>query len=295
MTASPWADGPLALIPTPVFLTKKVLDVFSNYNRAVQSNTILQHDMFTKGASHMCMVHNSILRGYNSIYHQASHVAVGDKTDFVGYCLTWHKFLDTHAHNEENGLFQWVEELLQDKTIWQESNEEHSRSQSSCESHGTDELTGGLDEFMPGIDKFHEYLVSLKSPSDFSGAQLLEIMTSFQDSFEAHMRSEITTIAQLAQHARTPKMGSSEEKTTQANLESRQGKALLMSGPTDVMPFFLFNFDREYEQGLWKSWPPIPGLVRWGLMNVAKILHPGWWKFASCNAAGERKSLHAVS
>jgi len=71
------------------------------------------------------MVHNSIFRGYNSIYHQAPHVAEADKDDFVGYCLTWHKFLKSHADNEEASLFPKTEELLDDRTIWEESHKEH--------------------------------------------------------------------------------------------------------------------------------------------------------------------------
>ncbi len=51
------------------------------------------------------------------------------------------------------------------------------------------------------------------------------------------MRSEISFIAQLSQHARTPKEGSEEE----------------------------------------------------------KAMHPGWWKFASCDATRRRKEFYAVS
>jgi hypothetical protein len=108
------------------------------------------------------------------------------------------------------------------------------------------------------------------------------------------MRSEISTIANLANHQRTPQEGSLEEKSTQAAFNKREGNNLLMSGVTDVLPFFLFNFDRDYEDGLWRDWPPIPGPVRWVLIRVAKILHPGWWKFASCDAVGRRKAFHAI-
>lgn len=73
----------------------------------------------------MCMVHNSIFRGYNSIYQQAPYVTEADKADFVGYCLTWHKFLKTHAENEETDLFVRIEKLLDDNTIWEESHKEH--------------------------------------------------------------------------------------------------------------------------------------------------------------------------
>jgi hemerythrin-like domain-containing protein len=85
--------------------------------------------MFTSGASHMCMVHNSIFRGYNSIYHQAAHIAESDKAAFVGYCFTWHKFVKTHAENEETSLFPRIEELLEDRTIWEESHKEHGTSE----------------------------------------------------------------------------------------------------------------------------------------------------------------------
>jgi hypothetical protein len=147
---------------------------------------------------------------------------------------------------------------------------------------------------MPTLAKFQDYLVNLKSPSDFSGTKLIEIMASFQEPFEAHMRAEISTIAGLSQHQRTPKEGSPEEKATKTTFDSREGNSLLMSGMTDVLPFFLYNFDRDYEDGLWTNWPPIPGPVRWILMSVARFLHPGWWKFASCDAAGRRKALYSV-
>lgn len=73
----------------------------------------------------MCMVHNSIIRGYNSIYQQAAHVVEADKADFIGYCLTWHKFLKTHAENEDTSLFMEMENLLEDKTIFEEAHKEH--------------------------------------------------------------------------------------------------------------------------------------------------------------------------
>jgi hypothetical protein len=152
----------------------------------------------------------------------------------------------------------------------------------------------GSDAFMPKIAKFHDYLVNLKSSGDFSGTELLEIMVSVQKPFEAHMRSEISSIANLSHHMQTPKEGSAEEKATQAAVDAREGNAFIKSGVTDVVPFFLFNFDREYEDGRWENWPPILGPIRWMLMSAGKVLHPGWWKFATCDAARRRKGLHAV-
>jgi hypothetical protein len=119
-------------------------------------------------------------------------------------------------------------------------------------------------------------------------------MASFQEPFYSHLRSEIDTIAALSKHSQTPKEGSSLEQSTRKTFDDREGKNLLMSGATDVVPFFLLNFDRDYEGGIWADWPPIPLPVRWALIHVAKVLHPTWWKFASCDAERKRKVLYAV-
>lgn len=119
-------------------------------------------------------------------------------------------------------------------------------------------------------------------------------MTSFQSSFETHFRNEIGVIANLAGHPRTPKAGSSEEKSTQADFDGREGKAIMMAGITDVLPFVLFHMDWDYEEGIWTNWPPIPLPVRWAIMSTSKLLHSDWWKFACCDSNGKRKELHAL-
>jgi hemerythrin-like domain-containing protein len=85
----------------------------------------VQTDLFTTGATHMCLLHNSILRGYNSIYQQAAHVQDADKAAFVGYALTWYKFVKSHHDDEEETLFTKVEELLGDKDVFAETHAEH--------------------------------------------------------------------------------------------------------------------------------------------------------------------------
>lgn len=80
--------------------------------------------MWTEGASHMCNVHNSVFRGFNSIYLQAEHVQDQDKADFVGYCLTWYKFVSTHAMEEKEVLFPAVEKML-GEAVFQDTHKEH--------------------------------------------------------------------------------------------------------------------------------------------------------------------------
>jgi hemerythrin-like domain-containing protein len=75
----------------------------------------------------MAHIHNAILRGYNSIYQQAPHVQEADKPAFIGYALTWYRFVKSHHDDEEAELFPKVEEVLSDsgKDIWEETHMEH--------------------------------------------------------------------------------------------------------------------------------------------------------------------------
>jgi hypothetical protein len=243
-------------------------------------------------------MHNSIFRGYNSIYHQALHVVDADRTDFICYCLTWHKFVIAHAENEETSLFVRVETLLDDSTIFEESHKEHGESKRgphAPKNHIQNQSTHTAeDAFMPGLQEFHDYLKALKSPQDFSGARLLSIMAGFQETFESHFRAEIATIAKLAEHPKTLPPGSKEELAVTQDFDSKEGKALIGSGLMDVVPFFLFNMDREFEDGLWKDWPPIPKPVRWALTRGATLFNSGCWRFASCDSDGRPRELYAV-
>jgi hemerythrin-like domain-containing protein len=74
----------------------------------------------------MAHIHNAVLRGYNSIYLQAPYVKDGDKSAFIGYALTWFRFVKSHHDDEEMELFPKVEEQLGNKNIWKETHEEHS-------------------------------------------------------------------------------------------------------------------------------------------------------------------------
>lgn len=103
--SKPWADQPMKLVATPVHETKKT-------------------DLFTTGASHMALLHNAVFRGYNSIYLQAPHVKDVEKDDFVGYCLTWFKFVKSHHDDEEQTLFPKVEALL-DANVFEDTHKEH--------------------------------------------------------------------------------------------------------------------------------------------------------------------------
>jgi hypothetical protein len=119
----PWADTPCSLITTPQYATKKV----PNSLYILKTILTLQTDIFTVGATHMAHIHNAILRGYNSIYLQAPHISEADKPAFIGYALTWYRFVKSHHDDEEAGLFPKVAELLGSDKIWEETHKEHGK------------------------------------------------------------------------------------------------------------------------------------------------------------------------
>ncbi|KAI9172180.1 hypothetical protein HJFPF1_01673 [Paramyrothecium foliicola] len=251
-----WADQPMRLIPTPQYQTKKT-------------------DIFTTGATHMALLHNAILRGFNSIYLQAPHVQPSHKRDFVGYSLTWYRFVKSHHDDEEANLFTKIEELLDDKTIWDETHEEH-------------------EAFIPGLTEFHDYLSGLASPANLTSTGLLRIMDSFRESFEHHFHHEIAIIAALADHPRAPAEGTPEAAEASATFKAWGKKTVGKAGTLDAVPFFLLNLDATFEEGAWAAWPPMPAPIRWGLTNIAGSWYGGWWRFASCDARGKPKQLFAL-
>ena len=121
-------------------------------------------------------------------------------------------------------------------------------------------------------------------------------MGSFQEPFETHFRNEIEHIANLSTHPRAMVPGSADEAAAAAVFRSWGKATVTKAGIFDVVPFFLMNLDGSagFEDGAWARWPPMPAPIRWGLANVVGAWHGGWWKFASCDGAGNRKQLYAT-
>jgi len=155
------------------------------------------------------------------------------------------------------------------------------------------QLTQAPEAFLGGLAEFQKYLSGLKSSSEFSGEELVRIMKTFQESFESHFHSEISTIAKLADHPNAPKEGTPEQVAASASFKAWGKSTVTKAGVIDVVPFFLLNLDRTVEDGMWANWPPMPAPIKWGLINIAGAFHSGWWKFASCDAAGKPRELWA--
>lgn len=144
------------------------------------------------------------------------------------------------------------------------------------------------------LNELEAYLNSVTAnPSELSATKLISILDSLHEPFESHFNDEVDRIASLVTHRNTPTPGSDQEKAVVARFEKWGQDSLMQPGVTDVLVFFLFNMDRDAEEGLWRDWPPMPGPVRWAMVNVAGQWNRSWWKFASCDASGRRRVLYA--
>ena len=78
-------------------------------------------------ASHMALVHNVMIRCYNSIYLQAPRIKQRDIPDFLSYCLAWYETVKGHHDSEEAVLFPMIEEATGVKGIMEGDIAEHGQ------------------------------------------------------------------------------------------------------------------------------------------------------------------------
>ncbi|GJN70276.1 hypothetical protein PLIIFM63780_003135 [Purpureocillium lilacinum] len=285
-----WADHPMKLVPVPA--TQPELQ-----------QPGVKGDVLITAAQHMALLHNALIRGYNSIFLQAPHVlapgeaaaANNDNSDsgsgsgsgsaeedeneaahFVGYARTWVKFLQNHHDDEEEVLFPELAAILKDETLWGDMKKEH-------------------ESFLEDLRALDTHLAHLSAnASAYSPGPLLQHLSALRAPLEQHLHHEVTLLASLATHPSAPARDSFAGAVAGETLMN-WGKNSV-SGTFDVVPFFLLNVDRTVadDEGRWANWPPMPEPVRWGLVNGAGAVRGGWWRFASCDAKGRPRELHAV-
>ncbi|KAH0597591.1 hypothetical protein MHUMG1_04970 [Metarhizium humberi] len=287
--AGAWADGPLKLVDTPWTLSQKVCLPAS------------LNDLFTTAATHMALLHNAIVRGYNSIYLQAPHVRGDDVPDFAAYALTWHKFLVSHHDDEEAKLFPDMAGILRDDGIWGNMTQEHGTHYPretpmfSCCTQGTYHADADFiaESFLPGLAAFQALLNTTDATAYDAGA-LRGVMDSFAADLSAHLHNEVAVMAAMAAHENAPARESLRGALAGDMLKAWGKNTVTKAGYVDVLPFFLLNTDRTFEGGVWRNWPRMPEAVRWSMVNLVGMRHGPRWRFSSCDAAGRPRELFAL-
>ena len=140
--------------------------------------------------------------------------------------------------------------------------------------------------FLTGFRAFKSHLDSVaQDPMRFASSQLISLLDIFASTLHQHLVDEIPRLLALARFGDKLPMLTIIE--TEGN---RSTQALSKAGG---MIFFLRNLDLEFEDGLWRNWPPIPATARWGVMKTLGRWHAAWWRFASCDESGKMQKLYA--
>jgi hypothetical protein len=144
------------------------------------------------------------------------------------------------------------------------------------------------DAFLPPLAAYKSYLTSTsKTPQKFSGVHLNTLIDAFAPTLFDHLTEEISSLVSLSRFGENKLPLNS----IWEPISRKAGSEVAMTGP---LVFFFLNVDLDYEDGMWRNWPPIPGPVRFVLFRVLAWKNKGWWRFASCGYDGKMKKLYAA-
>ncbi|RPA71989.1 hypothetical protein BJ508DRAFT_245101 [Ascobolus immersus RN42] len=249
-TPPTWHTTPYPLITTPKFTTPA------------------PHDPFTLAATDMALVHNVIIRGLNSIHHQAPYISslpTAEKLTFIKYCLFWFGFLHAHHTSEEEVMFPKISAAVGVPEVMEVNVTQHA-------------------DFTPPLLEFKTYLDSLLAdPDTFDSNKLISLIEAFAPTLTQHLHDEIPTLLNLRQHG---------DKIDILRISNEEGehsmKSMSMTGETC---WFMANLDLTYEGGIHKDFPPAPGVIKWWIRSVAWKWNGVCWRWGSCSKDGNPKAL----
>ena len=129
----------------------------------------------------MSHVHNTLIRGLNSIYLQAAHVrSPTDISDFLFFCAAWVKTVEHHHDSEESVLFPAIEEFTQQPGIMEGNHHQHKA-------------------FTPGLNSFLDYAQST-ALEQYNSDTLKKIINDFTSPLMKHFVDEIDTLLSLERY-----------------------------------------------------------------------------------------------
>lgn len=169
INVKPWADTPYALI--------------ADTKAADPSSANIPAKHYCKEMAYtMSQIHNTILRGVNSIYNQAANVKPGTKDcgDFLFYNQCVYDFLHHHHMNEEESFFPLLRDVTGDATFCDAATKEH-------------------DLFDVGVGKWKEYVYNVK-PEEYDGSKLKEIIEGFGTHLHQHLTAEIAWLLSMSKY-----------------------------------------------------------------------------------------------
>ncbi|KAI0383580.1 hypothetical protein F5Y04DRAFT_278761 [Hypomontagnella monticulosa] len=249
LSSAPWVDEPFHLIPTP---SKRLTDSHSSLYCA----------------SEMANAHNVMIRGLNSIIHQAPCISAEngstekDVKDLFFYIQSWIKLIHHHHHVEESLLFPEIEKFSGKPGLMHDPKHEH-------------------ELFHDGMEQLMTYTSTTK-PQEYRWERMKEIIDSFSEPLTNHLHAEIDVFLALKDV----------DSKGLAKIWSQGETLLKQTGMPktlyDVFPFVLGCADRTYEGN--NSFPPLPWIVPY-LIKYWFGLGNGAWRFCPCDWWGRPRPL----
>lgn len=225
-------------------------------------------------STEMCCVHNSIIRGLNSIYHHAPLVSSADRAtfrDFIGFSKAWYGFVQLHHDSEEEFFFKRMDAEFGVDTM-RESKEEH-------------------EAFQDGLQRYHAYLSTLEGKEDtYSGSVLIQLIDEFSKPLMTHLAHELDSIMELSRFGNDELVW----KIWNEGVEAGKSKMKLQD-LVEKAPLALLSHDMTFEDGLHQNYPPMPAVLNLLIRYVFSLWYGGYWKFTPCDKSGQPKPTPAIS
>lgn len=208
-------------------------------------------------AGEMSVVHNTLIRSLNAIWHHAPLVSGSDVRPYVRYAIAALETIHEHHDTEEELVFPVLEKAGLREMV-KENVAQHKA-------------------FHDAMEVFEAYLKGVAANREqFDAQRTRELLKAFADPLVEHLHDEIKTIQPETMY----KVDKHTLKVMYNKLNARiQSHATLFIS----VPLTITSHNSE-EAPLW---PPIPGPLKWMAQNLFVRVHSDLWKFAPYDASGQ--------
>ena len=242
----------------------------------------------------MALVHNTFIRGLNTIYLQADYIDKSNKKlvkEFFQYCQCWSSLIAVHHEAEEAHLFHTLEDKIPEaKGIFEVNVEQHKA-------------------FHDGLHEFEAHSqAGLDGKIEYSATKIKALIDSFIEPLMKHLSDEIPTLMALQKSEKGQKdiLHIHEEYEVLVQKDIDKVSCLwnrwfaLLPWPMrradecfdqfKIAPYTLVNTDKTFEKGE-HPFPVMSPVVPYLVKYIMARKYSGAWKFGCTDYFGKPTTL----
>lgn len=224
----------------------------------------------------MTNIHNTLLRGLNSVLQQAPYVPdastrdyhAQDVQDLLLYARAWYRTISHHRNAEVTTFFPLIEKVTGIVDLMDELQEEH-------------------ESFEYGLKEFTEYVeLVVGKPYLYRWRTLKGLIASFAPALVYNLHDQIDFLLSMDRYD-----GEAIRRCWLETLKAcreHENDAL----HNEILPFIVGNSDKTYEGG--ETFPTVPKRLLCALKLKLKKKHRGAWRFNCCDFAGRPVPLRML-